>query len=101
MKGYFDEKIDDYVYNISEMVKIQCVKPIEGYRLLIGFSTGESKVYDVSPLLQKPVFSPLKNLALFNKAHIECGTVVWNDDIDLCPESLYCDSVPVGGDLSV
>ena len=94
MKVYFDEKINDYVYDISNIVKIRSVKPLEGYKLLIGFSTGEKKVYDVSPLLEKPLFSPLKNIALFNKAHIECGTVLWNDDIDLCPENLYIDSVP-------
>ncbi|NLB32951.1 MAG: DUF2442 domain-containing protein [Tissierellia bacterium] len=35
----------------------------------------------------------MKNINLFNKAHVECGTVVWNDDLDLCPESLYNDSI--------
>lgn len=93
MKVYFDETINDYIYNVSDIIKILSVKPIDEYKLIIGFSTGEKRVYDVKPLLEKPIFFPLKNMALFNKAHIECGTVVWNDDLDLCPESLYNDSV--------
>jgi len=61
--------------------------------LLVEFSTGENKIYDVSPLLGFPVFSALKNKKFFDSAKIQYGTVAWNDDIDLCPEIIYNDSM--------
>lgn len=70
MKIYFDETINDYVYKVSDIIKIQSVKSMDEYKLMIGFSTGEKKIYDVKPLLENPIFFPLKNMALFNKAHI-------------------------------
>lgn len=93
MEIYFDNKINDYIYKVSEVIKIHSVEVMKDYKLLINFSNGEKRLYDVKPLLVKPLYFPLKNISLFNKAHVECGTVVWNDDLDLCPESLYNDSI--------
>jgi hypothetical protein len=39
--------------------------------------------------LEKPVFSDLKNIVFFLCARVDCGTVVWNDEIDIAPEYLY------------
>ena len=97
MKKYYDESIDDVVYYVSDIVEAVSVKPLDGYKLLIDFSTGEKKIYDVSPLLGNAIYNELKNVAFFNSAKIEYGTVIWNDDIDLCPESLYNDSVLYDG----
>lgn len=96
MKTYYDEKINDYVNHVSDIIKAVAVKPLTDYRLLVEFSTGECKIFDVKPLLEKPHFAPIKNIAIFNAAHIECNTVVWNDEIDLCPESLYNEGVKEG-----
>lgn len=93
MKEYFDKNLNDIVYHVSDIVKALSVKPLDGYKLLIHFSTGEDKVFDVSPLLEIPAFSELKNAGFFKTAQIQYGTVVWNDDLDLCPESLYNDSM--------
>ena len=38
-----------------------------------------------------------KNLSFFLCAKAECGTVVWDDDVDIAPEHLYECSKPVGG----
>jgi len=37
----------------------------------------------------------LRNPSFFMTAKAECGTVVWNDDIDIAPEHLYDASIPV------
>ncbi|MDO4280800.1 MAG: DUF2442 domain-containing protein [Peptococcaceae bacterium] len=68
---------------------VTAVEPHEDYTLTVTFVTGEKKRYDVRPLLKYPAFAPLKNLDLFMQAHVECATVVWNDDLDIAPESLY------------
>lgn len=61
----------------------------EDYTLLITFSNGEKKLYNARPLLEKSIYSQLKSLAFFMKAKADCGTVVWNDDVDIAPEHLY------------
>lgn len=76
------------------------VQPSNDYTLLLTFADGEQKLYNARPLLDKAIYSPLKNPAFFMKARAECGTVVWNDDIDIAPEHLYECSVPVGGAIS-
>ncbi|MCM1321466.1 MAG: DUF2442 domain-containing protein [Bacteroides sp.] len=93
MRKYYDEKIKDTVFAASEIIYAKSVKPLENYRLLVSFSNGEEKVYDAASLLEKPTFAPLKNKAFFNTARVEGGTVVWNDELDLCPEDLWEASV--------
>ena len=66
------------------------VQPQKDYTLLITFADGAKKLYNARPLLDK-------SLAFFLKAKADCGTVVWNDDIDIAPEHLYECSQPVGG----
>ena len=77
---------------------IKDVKANKDYTLLITFTGGEQRIYNAQPLLEKPIFSPLKNIDFFLKAKADCGTVIWNDDIDIAPEYLYECSRPIGGD---
>ncbi len=73
------------------------VKAKDDYTLLITFIGGEKRIYNARPLLEKAIYSPLKNLAFFLSAKVDCGTVIWNDDVDIAPEHLYECSLPVGG----
>ena len=38
------------------------------------------------------MFGELRNIAYFNQAHVEGGTVVWPHEQDNCPDTLYEDS---------
>lgn len=71
------------------------VLPKEDYTLLITFADGSKKVYNARPLLGKAIYSSLKNIDFFLCAKAECGTVVWNDDVDIAPEHLYECSEPL------
>ena len=73
------------------------VVPQENYTLLLTFADGEKRIYNALPLLDKAIYAQLKNLAFFLDAKSDCGTVVWNDDIDIAPEHLYECSQPLGG----
>ena len=59
------------------------------------FETGEVRRLDMLPYLKYPAFSPLKDPGLFMRAHIDYGVVVWTDEIDLSPDTLYLDGVVV------
>ena len=74
---------------------VDSVEAREDYTLLITFSGGVRKIYDARPLLTKPIYAALNNLAFFMGATAEYGTVIWNDDIDIAPEHLYECGVPV------
>ena len=76
---------------------VKDVKPCADYTLFITFANGEHRIYDARPLLAKPIYSDLKSIPFFMGAKAECGTVVWNDDVDIAPEHLYECSSPVGG----
>lgn len=54
-----------------------------------------SKKYDMSKQLELGVFKQLKYVILFNQAYVSHGTVVWNEYLDLCPDELYYNSVPI------
>jgi len=41
------------------------------------------------------VFRQLKESRLFRAAHISGGTVAWPGEIDIAPETLYIESLPV------
>lgn len=73
--------------------KVKSVRPMDDFVLLVSFSEGVTKTYDVKPLFSKwLVFNELKNNHLFEEASVDQGGygVSWNDDIDLsCDELFY------------
>ncbi len=74
-------------------VKITSLATLPEYVLLVGFSTGEFKQFDVKPLIKKyPAFKSFTQVVgLFEQAKIDVGGygVVWNDDLDLSADGLY------------
>ena len=79
-----------YADNPTQLITVKYVCPLDGYQLLIRFSTGEEKKVDVSAFLDEPVFRPLQDINLFKSVYIDYGTVVWRDGtIDIAPEYLY------------
>ena len=76
------------------MIKPVKVKYLKDYKLLINFSNGETKVYDASHLLKYEIFEKLKNKDFFATAKIDCGSVVWNNELDIAPEELYTTGTP-------
>ena len=79
--------------------KVQDVKPLSEYKLLVVFRNGERKIYDVKPLFE--LWEPFRSLAsddgLFEKVRVDMGGygIVWNDDIDLHCNELYAGGTSV------
>lgn len=72
--------------------RVQSVEAIDDHTLLVKFDNTQTKQYDVTPLLEKEMFAPLRNPALFKSVHqVEQGgyAVVWNSDIDISEYELW------------
>ncbi len=68
------------------------VKPLENYCLQVFFDNGETKIYDMSGLIEKPFYSRLKNKNLFNTVKVSDITLEWASGEDICPDELYYNS---------
>lgn len=85
-----------YAGEPSHSVKVSGIKPLSNYRLWLRFDTGEMKVFDFNPLLDRPGFVPLRDKKLFDSVYIDYGIPVWQDgDIDIAPDFLYNHSIAV------
>ena len=80
---------------MHELLDVIHVKPLPNYELLLEFENGEHKIFDVKPLLDKGVFVALKEESVFQSVGLENGTVVWPNEIDIAPETLYVRSVSI------
>lgn len=110
-KGY-DQKMAEYF--AAGRRKIMRVVPNDNFTLTLTFDNGEERIYNVEPLLQAgTVFAPFRDWENFSRVYLdEChcvswdidptvdSEVVWNNKVDLCPDSCYVDSVPVTGGVT-
>ena len=71
------------------------VATAEDYSLKVTFSNGEMRRFDVRPYLAYPAFEALKAGSLFAQVRVAHNTVVWNEEVDIAPESLYLESTPI------
>ncbi len=84
-----------YAGETQKPIKIVSVRPMDDYKLLARFSTGEEKIFDFRPLLDTPCFNPLKDKSIFNAVYVDYGAPAWCDGkIDIAPEKLYRDGMP-------
>ena len=65
---------------------------IADYKIEVSFDDGKSGVVDFSKYLESDgVFEAFADNAFFRSFQVseELGTLVWGDEIDIAPESLY------------
>jgi len=87
--------MDDVIKGSPLGPRVIAVVPAEDYTLLLTFTSGEQRVFDVKPLLEMAVFEPLINKSFFQSVTVAYGSVLWPQEIDYCPDTLYMESVPV------
>lgn len=75
--------------------RVKAVTPHPDYTLTLVFANDEVKTFDVKPYLHLGIFRELQDLAVFNSVKPFLGSIQWQNGQDLCPDTLYLDSVPV------
>jgi hypothetical protein len=71
------------------------VKPQPNYTLYLWFTNGEEGILDMKPYLDRGIFRALRDEAMFNTVRPFIGTIQWANEADLCPDTVYLDSVKV------
>ena len=69
--------------------------PQADHRLLLEFDNGETRLFDLTPWLDKGVFRALRDNPEFAQAHVVDGSVEWPGEIDLSYDTLYLRSTVV------
>jgi hypothetical protein len=77
--------------------KILSALAIDSRTLLLEFDNKEKKKYDITPLLKREIFFPLKNSYFFKAVKVDQGgyAVVWDSNIDLSEYELWRNGQPV------
>ena len=75
--------------------RVKSVSPEKNYLLHLCFTNGEEGLFDVKPYLDYEVFQALKDENMFRTVRPFIGTVQWANEADLCPDTVYLDSVKI------
>lgn len=73
--------------------RVKQVSTLSNYKLSLVFTNGEHGIYDCSSLLEFGVFRELENTNYFSRVKVLDGTVVWPHEQDICPDTLYLESL--------
>ncbi len=65
------------------------VEAREDFKLIVTFENGEKKLFDVTPFLDKGVFTELKNISYFKQVKVAFGSVEWPHEQDFSKDTLY------------
>lgn len=61
----------------------------DDFTLDLQFNDGKFKRLDIKPYLDFPVFRELKDVGKFKRIKIVFGTIQWENEQDISPETLY------------
>lgn len=100
-------------YYAAGRKRIVDVAANDDFTLRLRFDNGELRTLDCKPMLEQGrAFAPFRELRNFKRVYLDdCHCVawdinpevdsnlVWDNKVDLCPDSCYIDSVPVGEGL--
>ncbi len=71
--------------------RVVSLKVSAPYTLEVGFDDNSTRIIDFNPILNGELYSPLRDLAVFNQVKIdpEVHTLVWPNGADFDPATLH------------
>ena len=80
-----NKKQEHKVYRVVD------VEVVGAYTVRVRFDDGEERVIDFRPVLEGPLYGPLRDETLFRQVQIdpEAHTLVWPNGADFDPETLH------------
>jgi len=75
--------------------RVKSVLPEKNHTLHVWFTNGEEGILDMKPYLDRGIFKELKKEEMFNSVKPFIGTIQWANEADLCPDTVYLDSVKI------
>lgn len=73
--------------------RIKTLRPLDDYKLLVGFDDGKTVIYDVNEDIETiPSYQLLKTVCgLFKQVQLDESRtcIYWNSDIDLPSDAIY------------
>jgi hypothetical protein len=72
--------------------RVKDVKAQDNYKILLTFTNGELKIFDMKPYVNKGFFKQLQERNYFNTVKPFMDSIQWKNGQDLCPDTLYLDS---------
>ena len=74
--------------------KVIKVEPLKYYQLRLTFSNGEIRRFDVTPYLDKGIFTELQSIDYFQQVQLSFGSIQWPNEQDFSSDTLYLTSQP-------
>jgi hypothetical protein len=68
------------------------VRSVDNYRLHLTFETGEERIFDVTPYLDRGIFASLKDPKVFATVRVVAGSIEWDNELDLSYDTIYLES---------
>ena len=72
------------------MLKVREVRALPKYKIWVRYEDDVEGEVDLTPYVGKGIFSAWNDPAFFEAIHVSPhGSIAWNEDIELCPDSIY------------
>lgn len=69
--------------------QVKSVEPTDHHTLVITFTNGEVREFDVKPYLNKGIFTELRDICYFRSVKVVAGSVEWPHEQDFSFDTLY------------
>jgi hypothetical protein len=77
------------------MVQIPGSRTQSVANILSGLTLGKLTKQHVKPYLNEGIFMALQDVGMFNSVRPFLGTIQWTNEADLCPDTVYLDSIKI------
>jgi hypothetical protein len=77
------------------LIDIVSVSALPDFVLDLHYENGERRRFDFKPLMAMKPWNRVATESMFSRVKTAHGTITWPGEIDIAPETLYQDSVPL------